>query len=200
MKVSEIQALLRAARKSVDGVEGVAKDAFDAFDSAIDKLETYAGVDISRAAEAIAQAGDAPQLAKQLSSLTAERDGLASQLEASTTLALKTSRDLAAVRSLGAAGIRPDYEELLLPKVAAQMKTADDGTVTLPDGLMTELKTKYASMFHADDAAGTGGTVAGGTTATPGPKQVSVGSDRLISGIDPLAVLSGEVSLVESDR
>jgi hypothetical protein len=198
MKVSEIQALLRTARQSVDGVEGVAKSVFDGFDTAIDQLETFAGVDISRAAEAIAQAGDAPQLAKQLSALTAERDAIAAQLTDSTTLALNTSRELAAVRQLGAAGIRPDYEDLLLPKVAGALQVGDDGTVTVPEGLIDGLKTQYAAMFHAADAAGTGGDLGDGQTSGGAAQatQVSVGDGGVVSGVSPDDLLSGKVTLV----
>jgi hypothetical protein len=197
MKVSEIQGLLRAARQSVDGVEGVAKSVFDGFDTAIDQLETFAGVDISRAAEAIASAGDAPQLAKQLSSITAERDAIAAQLESSTTLALNTSRELAAVRTLNAAGIRPDYEDLLLPKVASQLQIDADGAVTTPDGLVDGLKAKYAAMFHAADAAGTGGDLGDGQTSGGAAQttQVSV-EGGVVSGVSPDDVLSGKVTIV----
>lgn len=198
MKVSEIQALLRTTRKSFDGVEGVAKNVFDGIDSAIDQLETFAGVDISRAQEAIASAGDAPQLAKQLSTLTAERDVIAAQLESSTTLALNTSRELAAVRTLNAAGIRPDYEDLLLPKVASQLQVGADGAVTTPDGLVDGLKAKYSAMFHAADAAGTGGDLGDGQTSggAAATTQVSVGDGGVVSGVSPDDVLSGKVTIV----
>jgi hypothetical protein len=197
MKVSEIQALLRTTRKSFDGLEGVADNAFDGIDGLIDKLETFAGVDISRAAEAIAQAGDAPQLAKQLSALTAERDAIALSLEKSTTLALNTSRELAAVRQLGAAGIRPDYEDLLLPKVAGALTLGEDGSVVVPDGLMDGLKGKYAAMFHAADAAGTGGDLGDGQTSGGAAQttQVSV-EGGVVSGVSPDDVLSGKVTIV----
>jgi TolA-binding protein len=176
----------------------------------IDQFQPYQGLDPQAARDALAALANQPQLQDQLDTLTSERDDFRSQLE-NLQEEIKTERDttrsqmdqlqtlaqdyqkqLHAVRGLVHSGIRPEYEDLLLPKATSALQFKD-GTIVEPDGLWSDLKTKYPAMFFSKDAAGAGTTgeasVSRETTATYSP------DDGIVKGINPVDVLNGKVSI-----
>lgn len=118
-------------------------------------ISLYQGLDPTQARaalEAMKSRGDVDQ---QLNSIVEERDSFKSAADAYQSEALQARRELMAVRGLIKAGVRPEYEDLLLPRVStlAQVK---DGNVTIEDGVWGDLKSRYPAMFFAEDAQGTG--------------------------------------------
>ncbi|MBE9113854.1 hypothetical protein IQ273_31270 [Nodosilinea sp. LEGE 07298] len=155
-------------------------------------LEPYAGLDPQAARDAIAAQATRVASDQQTQAIAAERDTFRQQLADTQTEALNAKKEVQAVRGLVAAGVRPEYEELLLPRVLNGLEVNDDGAIAVPEGMWDSLKTSYPAMFHADDAAGTGTTT--GETSTTAPAAVPV-TNGIISGADPGAVLAGGVSV-----
>ncbi len=176
----------------------------------IDQFQPYQGLDPQAAREALTAVANQPQLQDQLDTLTSERDDFRSQLEdlqeeikaerettrsqveQLQTLAQDYQKQLHAVRGLVHAGIRPEYEELLLAKATHSLQFKD-GTIVEPDGLWGDLKAKYPAMFFSNDAAGAGttseATVIRETAASYSP------DDGIVKGINPADVLNGKVSI-----
>lgn len=159
-------------------------------DSFAQALQPYAGLDPQAARDAIAAQANRAAIDGQLQQVVSERDDFKTQLAQAQAAALDARKEAQAVRGLTAAGVRPEYEDLLLPNVLTGMESKDDGTIAPKDGLWDGLKTKYPAMFFADDAAGTGTTTTESTTQAPAAVPVSNG---IISGADPSAVLAGGV-------
>lgn len=154
-------------------------------DSLRSQLEPYQGLDPVAAREAIASKS-------QLQQVLTERDDFKAQLQQFQAGNAQLSKELAATRGLTAAGVRPQYEDLLLPKVTGSLEVGEDGTAKAPEGFWDGLKTQYPDMFHAEDAAGTG--AAPGATADDSPRTVQA-SNGLVSGVDPSDVLNGSVTV-----
>lgn len=162
----------------------------------LDVLETeltpYIDIDPDQARAAIAAQQTRAASDAQLQAAIAERDGFKTQLTELQAEAVAARKETAAVRGLVSAGVRPDYEALLLPTVLTGFEVAEDGAIAPKAGLWEDLKVKYPAMFHADDAAGTGTTTTEAAASTPAPVAVTNG---VISGVDPGAVLAGGVTL-----
>lgn len=188
--------LVTGLRSRLRGVEGVADDVLSTLDMLGNAIAGFDGIDPQTAREAIQTAATRQQTDGTIQSLTTERDGLSTQLQQQQQANADLRKQLEAVRGLGAAGVRSQYEELLLPKVTQSMQL-DGDTVKLPENFWQGLKTQYPDMFHAEDAAGTGGAAAGGAAPDKAPSQVTVGDDRIISGVNPADVLSGNVAITE---
>jgi hypothetical protein len=118
-------------------------------------ITPYQGIDPNQARAALEAMKNRGDVDKQLNSIVEERDSFKSAADAYQSEALQARRELMAVRGLVKAGVRPEYEDLLLPKVStlAQVK---DGNVTIEDAVWSDLKTRYPAMFFAEDAQGTG--------------------------------------------
>lgn len=153
-------------------------------------LKGFADIDPEAARAAIA--GQASQAAKDAAAaaLTTERDEFKALATTAQQAALDASKQLHAVRGLMGAGVRSEYEDLLLPTVLTGLEVGENGAIAPRAGLWDDLKAKYPAMFHADDAAGTGTTT--GEPATSAPVTVT-GTNGVITGVDPAAVLNGGV-------
>lgn len=170
--------------------EGADTTQIDALQQA---LQPYQGLDPVAAREAIANQATRAASDAQYQAVQAERDRLQADLQQYQQGNAQLSKELAATRGLTAAGVRPQYEELLLPKITGSLELAEDGTVKAPDGLWDGLKTKYPDMFHAEDGAGTGAT-GGETAADTSPRTVQA-TNGMVTGLDPADVLNGKVSI-----
>lgn len=188
--------LVAGLRTRLKGVEGVADDVLTTLDTLGSAIAPFDGLDPQSAKDAIATLATRQQSDSQLQSLTTERDSLTSQLQQEQQHNTDLRKQLAAVRGLAGAGVRSQYEDLLLPQITAAM-TLDGEQAALPENYWAGLKSKYPDMFHAEDGAGTGGAAAGGTAPAASPTQVTVGSDRIISGVSPGDVLTGKVAIAE---
>jgi hypothetical protein len=156
-------------------------------------LQPYQGLDPVAAREAIANQATRAATDSQFQQLQTERDRLQADLTQIQNGNAQLSKELAATRGLTAAGVRPQYEELLLPRVTGSIELAEDGTPKTPEGFWDGLKTKYPDMFHAEDAAGTG--AAGGESSTEDQPRAVQAENGLVSGLNPDDVLNGKVSL-----
>jgi hypothetical protein len=155
-------------------------------------LSAFDGLDPQAAREAIAAQANRAAADAQTQAIAAERDTFKAQLTEMQQTALDAKKEVQAVRGLVSAGVRPEYETLLLPAVLNGLEVKEGGAIAVPDGLWDGLKQKYPAMFHAADAAGTGTTT--GETSAPAPAAVPV-SNGVISGVNPADVLSGGVVL-----
>jgi len=164
----------------------------DQLDALGQALQPYAGLDPQIAKAAIEAQASRGAIDSQLQTTAAERDNWKAQAEQLQTVATTALKETQAVRGLTAAGVRPEYESLLLPTVLTGLEVKEDGKVTAPDGFMDGLKGKFPAMFFADDAAG-GGTP-GGSDTTPAPTSVSA-VNGVVSGVNPADVLAGKVIL-----
>lgn len=164
----------------------------DQLDALAQALTPYEGIDPQVARDAIAAQATRQASDQQLQAVASERDTLRDQLSQLQQTALNASKEVHAIRGLVAAGVRPEYEDLLLPRVLNGLEVQDGGAIASPDGLWESLKAQYPAMFHAEDAAGAGTSM--GESAAPAPTSVSV-SGGVVSGVDPAAVLSGDVVL-----
>lgn len=170
--------------------EGTDTSQLDAMSQA---LQPYQGLDPVAAREAIANQATRAASDAQLKQLQTERDDFQAQLKQYQQGNAQLSKELAATRGLTAAGVRPQYEELLLPRVTGSIELAEDGTPKTPDGFWDGLKTKYPDMFHAEDGAGTGAT--GGETATDTSPRTVQATNGLVTGVNPADVLNGSVAV-----
>lgn len=170
--------------------EGTDTTQIDAMQQA---LQPYQGLDPVAAREAIANQATRAATDSQFQAVQAERDRLQADLQQYQNGNAQLSKELAATRGLTAAGVRPQYEELLLPRVTGSLELNDDGTAKAPEGFWDGLKTKYPDMFHAEDAAGTG--AAAGETAAADTTRTVQATDGLVTGLDPADVLNGKVSI-----
>lgn len=162
----------------------------DALDAA---TAPYADIDAQAALTAIAAQSNRAAQDSLLQTVTTERDDFKTQLTLAQAEALDAKKEAQAIRGLGAAGVRPEYEALLLPTALTGLEVGADGAIAPKEGLWEDLKGKYPAMFYADDAAGTGtstGEESAGDVATP----VSV-VNGVISGVEPSAVLAGGVKV-----
>lgn len=155
-------------------------------------LAAYEGLDPQAARDAIAAQANRTALDTQLQAVVTERDDFKTQLAQAQAATLDAKKETEAVRGLVAAGVRPEYENLLRPTVLTGLEVKEDGAIAPKEGLWEELKSKYPAMFHAADAAGTGTTTTESTTQAPAAVPVNNG---VISGADPSAVLAGGVTV-----
>lgn len=154
----------------------------------------YADIDPEQAKSAILAAKNRQAIDEQLQTLGTERDTLRTQADTLQANLVNSQRELAAVRGLVKAGVRPEYEDLLLPKAANSLELAD-GQVTAPEGLWDSLKQTYPAMFFADDAGGTGGTGGdSGITEDSTPVVVAVDSRGIFSAPTD-DILGGKVTV-----
>ncbi|MEA5447987.1 hypothetical protein VB780_05360 [Leptolyngbya sp. CCNP1308] len=170
--------------------EGADTSQIDALSTA---LQPYQGLDPVAAREAIANQATRAASDAQYQQLQTERDNYQAQLKQFQDGNAQLSKELAATRGLAAAGVRPQYEELLLPRVTGSIELAEDGTPQTPEGFWDGLKTKYPDMFHAEDGAGTG-AAPGATTADDSPRTVQA-TNGMVTGLDPSDVLNGSIAL-----
>lgn len=170
--------------------EGTDTSAIDALGAA---LQPYQGLDPAKAREAIAAQQTRAADTAQLQQVQAERDQYKTDLQQFKDGNLQLSKELAATRGLNTAGVRPNYEGLLLSQVTGSLEVGEDGKVAAPEGLWDGLKTKYPDMFFAEDGAGTG-AASGGTGADETPRAVKA-TNGLVTGVDPDEVLSGKVKV-----
>lgn len=170
--------------------EGADTTQIDALQQA---LQPYQGLDPVAAREAIAAQAQRSNADAQYQAAAKERDDYKAQLEQFQQGNAQLSKELAATRGLTAAGVRPQYEDLLLPKVTSSLELAEDGTPKAPENFWDGLKTQYPDMFHAEDGAGTG-AAPGATAADDSPRSVQA-SNGLVTGINPEDVLTGKVSV-----
>ncbi|MBE9157893.1 hypothetical protein IQ265_13815 [Nodosilinea sp. LEGE 06152] len=170
--------------------EGTDTTQLDALQQA---LQPYQGLDPVAARAAIDAQNQRSATDAQLKQTQTERDDFKTQLQQMQAGNAQLSKELAATRGLTAAGVRPQYEELLLGKVTSSIELAEDGTPKTPEGFWDGLKTKYPDMFHAEDGAGTGATP-GDTAADTSPRTVQA-TNGIVSGVNPTDVLNGSVTV-----
>lgn len=142
-------------------------------------LQPYEGLDPAQARSAIEAMKNRGEVDRQLDSIVAERDSFKTAADSYQQEALAARRELHAVRGLVAAGVRPDYEDLLLPKVSSLAQVVD-GNVVIPEETWGQLKQRYPDMFHAEDGAGAGATGGGESAPASGPSY-SIGSDGILT-------------------
>ena len=194
----DFKQMIGGLRARLDNAEGVADEVFTTLDRLAEGVEAFSGIDPTEARTALQQRATQGRVESQLSQIQGERDQLAGQTETLRSQLAETQKELTAVRGLTAAGVREGYEDLILARAVNGLEVTDDGAIVVPDGYFDGFKSKYPEMFHAEDAVGSGGQVGGGNAPESGPRQVSVGSDRVIAGLDPSAVLNGDVVLTDS--
>jgi|GEM_PF-4842927 len=193
MQLSKIVSGLKTKLQSIEG----AAEVLGQVDELIETAKQFDGLDPQGVRQSLQQLEQLRTDNASLNALSTERDTLQQQLQQSNQTEQDLRTELMAVRAMGNAGVNPDYEELLTPVVKSAVVLSSDGKASLPDGFFDNLKTKYAAAFFPEDAAGTGATASGEGAGATTAASVSVGSDRVISGIEPEAILSGEVQLVE---
>lgn len=207
---------LGTLRQKLSKVEGVSDDLFERLDGITEAASQYAGIDPEKAKQAFSQVEElqsrTTELSSQVETLSTERDAIATERDnvlsernsLTTDLAARDAalvdqrKELVAVRGLSQAGILGDYEDLLRPKVIAALEVGEDGTINTPDDLFTGLKDQYGAMFHATDAAGSGGQAASDPAPTPddGTTVVKPNENGVISGVNPKDVLKGNTKIV----
>ncbi|MEA5465270.1 hypothetical protein [Leptothoe sp. PORK10 BA2] len=188
-------AQLKQLRSQLGDAEGLDTAVLATFDQAITQAELYQGIDPQAARTAIQQLEQRQQQDGQLQTMAGERDQLATQLADMRSQLVNSQKQFTALKGLGSAGIRPEYEELLLPQVTGSLELAENGEVEIPDGLYDGLKQKYPAMFFGEDAAGTGGAAGGGTNTTEEQPQQVTAKDGIVTGVNPDDVLSGKVNV-----
>lgn len=177
--------ILRTLRASVPAEAGDLLTQLDVLET---ELTPYIDIDPEHARAAIAAQQGRAATDAQLQAAQAERDDFKAQLAQVQGDYVLARKEAAAVRGLVAAGVRSDYEALLLPTVLTGLEIAEDGAIAPKDGLWDGLKAKYPAMFHADDAAGTGTTTSEAAASAPAPVQAVKG---VISGVSPAELLAG---------
>lgn len=177
---------IAALRGKVSAVEGLDSSVLADFDQLSTQAGLYDGIDPEVARSAIEQLDAGVGLADANKALKTQVETLMSQVQT-------TQKEMAGLRGLTTAGVKPEYEGLLSSQVVGQMTVGPDGAIQIPDGLWDTYKAKYPEMFYAEDAAGTGGT--GGEPGEDKPHQVTA-TGGVVSGLDPDSVLSGKVAIV----
>ena len=210
---------LGTLRQKLAKVDGVSDDLFERLDNITEAASQYAGIDPEKAREAFSTVetlqAQTTELNEQLGTLRTERDAIATERDSvvserdslTTDLAARDSalvnqkKELVAVRGLSQAGILGNYEDLLRPKVMDALEVGEDGTITAPDDLFTNLKEEYGAMFHATDAVGSGGQAASDPAPTPddGVTTVTPNQNGVISGVNPKDVLKGNTKIVAAE-
>lgn len=189
-----IKETLNQLRSQLGSVEGLDTTVLTQFDQAIQQAELYDGIDPQAARTAISQLNQRQSQDNQLQTVTGERDSLQTQLSDTQNQLLTSRKEFAALKGLHAAGVRPEYQDLILPQVTGALEIAEDGQISTPENLYTGLKTQYAAMFYAEDGAGTGGAGTEDDSAEESPTQVTA-TDGVVSGVNPDDVMSGKVSV-----
>jgi hypothetical protein len=156
-------------------------------------FEPYQGLDPVVTREAIASKASRTATDAQMQALQAERDRFQADLTQYQNTNAQLSKELAATRGLTKAGVRPEYEELLLSKATGSLELGEDGAATAPEGFWDGLKTQYPAMFFAEDGAGTG-AAPGASAADDSPRAVKA-TNGLVTGLDPDEVLNGKVTV-----
>jgi hypothetical protein len=191
MALSDALKQLKASVKGADNLP-------DGLQGAIATLETaitaYDGLDPQAARDALQQLEQRRQQDGEINGLRTEKTTLEQQLADANGTIQALTRQTAAVRGLMTNGVRPEYEDLLLPKVAEAVTLNDQGQAGFKDDYWNSLKTQYPAMFFGDDGAGTGDTSDTSGEGDKQPTSVQV-SNGVVSGVDPADVLSGKVTL-----
>ena len=126
-----------------------------------------------------------------------ERDTLQGQVQ--SLQGQLHSRDIQLTTNRVLSSALPEYRDLLSTAVQGQLQVNDQGQVVVADGrsleqVTTDLKTKYPTMFGADQVAtGAGTTPSNGGGTPPTPTRVSATDTAAVSQLDPAKVASGEV-------
>lgn len=187
-------AQLKQLRSQVGNVEGLDTTVLTQFDQAITQAELYQGIDPQAARTAIQQLEQRQTQDNQLQTVAGERDQLQTTVGDLQGQLTDSRKQFTALKGLSAAGIRPEYEELLLPQVTSGLELAENGEIKTPDGLYDGFKQKYPAMFFAEDGAGTGGAAGDGNGSTEETQQVTA-NGGVVSGVNPDDVLSGKVKV-----
>ncbi|NEQ29638.1 MAG: hypothetical protein F6K04_01355 [Leptolyngbya sp. SIO4C5] len=189
---------LAALREGLQGVEG-GSSALEQLGQLEQALQPYEGLDPQAARDALQQAERFNGVNNQLSTLQTERDQLQQQVGKLGDRAQQAELQLDVYRGLNSAGLRPEFEELVLPFAQRSLSRDEQGNLIAGDRSAGEffggLKERFPQAFHAEgDAAGTGGAAAGGQPAEQGPTRVQA-QNGIVSGVDPNDVLTGKVQI-----
>lgn len=187
---------LNDLRNALGGVEGLPDGVLGQVDTLVTAATPLEGIDPEAARTAIAELNQLRPQLEELRGKAGQVDTLQGSVSDLTTQNHEAKRQLLAARTLNTAGILSEFHDLLEPAIAgAAVLDEQTGAFGLPDNYLDALKQKYPSAFAADDAAGTGGAANEGAAPENQTTTYEVGSDRVISGVDPGAVLNGSVQL-----
>ena len=175
-ELKQLKAALNSAENLPDGVT----DAIAALEAT---AQRFTDIDPDQYQSAMQQL---QQRQQQDNDLTTARQR-ATDLELQLSEAQGTIQDLqkgnAAIRGLMSAGVRPEYEDLLLPKVQDSVELGDNGP-SFKDGYWDGLKQQYPAMFFAEDGAGTGDTSDSSGDGGKVPQTVTA-TGGIVQGVDP---------------
>lgn len=188
-----MQTEIRALKAALNGAENLPEGITDAIAALESTAQRFSGIDPEQYQSAMQQL---QQRQQQDNDLTTARQR-ATDLEAELSEAQGTIQNLqkgnAAARGLMSAGVRPEYEDLLLPKVTSAVELGESGP-GFKDGYWDGLKQQYPAMFFAEDGAGTGDTSDSSGDGGKVPQTVTA-TGGIVQGVDPAKVLSGDVAL-----
>ncbi|MEL7314638.1 MAG: hypothetical protein AAFN08_06765 [Cyanobacteria bacterium J06559_3] len=163
------------------------------------EVNAYQDIDPIAARNALQQSEQLGTINNQLSTVATERDRLQTENTQLSDRASQAELQLDTYRGLSQAGLRPEYEDLVLPFAQRSLSKNDEGKLVAGDQAADEffgsLKQRFPDAFHAEsDAAGTGGVADGGQPPATGPQTVQA-TNGVVTGVDPKAVMSGDVQL-----
>lgn len=182
--------------KNALGAIDNARELVGQVESLSEALTPFEGIDADEARTAIAEVGRMRDQIHELQGKAGQVDTLQGSLNGLTEENQAVKRSLLAARTLNTAGILPEFHDLLEPAIATAAELdQQSGAFFLPDDYLGNLRDKYPSAFAVEDAAGTGGAANEGSTPEQETTTYEIGNERVISGVEPDAVLNGSVQL-----
>ena len=188
-----------ALQQGVKGIDGADAALREQLHELAHEVNAHQGIDPIAARTAMQQSEQLGTINNQLSTVTTERDRLQTENTQLSDRASQAELQLDTYRGLSQAGLRPEYEALVLPYAQRSLSRNDEGKLVAGDQAADEffggLKQRFPEAFHAQsDAAGTGGVADGGQPPATGPQTVQA-TNGVVTGVDPSKVLSGDVQI-----
>ena len=184
---------IKGLKAALNGAENVPDSVTDAIAALEAAAQPYTQIDPDQYQSAMQQLQQRNQQDADLQTARQRASDFETQLTDSQTTIQVLKAQNAAIRGLMTAGVRPEYEDLLLPKVTDAVSFTDEKP-GFKDGYWDALKQQYPAMFFAEDGAGTGDSSDSSGDGAKQPQTVSA-KGGIIQGIDPSAVANGEVVL-----
>ncbi|MEO0488160.1 MAG: hypothetical protein AAFZ49_01215 [Cyanobacteria bacterium J06659_2] len=187
-----------ALQQGLGGIEG--SDALkEQLHTLANEVNAVQDIDPIAARTAMQQSEQLGTINSQLSATATERDRLQTENTQLSDRASQAELQLDTYRGLSQAGLRPEYEDLVLPYAQRSLAKNDAGELVAGDQAAAEffggLKQRFPDAFYAvGDAAGTGGVADGGQPPATGPQTVQA-TNGVVTGVDPSKVLSGDVQI-----
>lgn len=188
-----------ALQQGLQGIEGADTALKTQLHELANEVNAVQDIDPVAARTALQQSEQLGALNTQLSTANTQVEQLNTQVQELGDRASQAELQLDTYRGLSQAGLRPEYEDLVLPFAQRSLARNDQGELVAGEQSANDffgsLKQRFPEAFHAEeDAAGTGGVANGGQPPATGPQTVQA-NNGVVSGVDPNKVLSGDVQI-----